>query len=150
MTVEALTLFDPEDLVEWVVEVDEIFLNSIGAQSREAMAWWALHSGRPGLAARTVYLFIAPVGALLYLRCDDREEAEFIAGHLVEKGLHPKGVTARQLGRPFLCKWCGERRPFWATTSKGGRRCRPCWNAWFSLDWPGGDQEAPAGEAVTS
>lgn len=30
------TLFDPEDLIEWVVEVDEILLNSIGAQDRSA------------------------------------------------------------------------------------------------------------------
>lgn len=122
-------LFDPEDLIEWVVEVDEIFLNSTGAQDRTAMEWWAIHSGRPGIAARTIYLFWAPPGMLLYLRCDDREEAEFIAGFLVEKGLHPKGVTVRQLGRTITCRRCGERRPFWARTKKG-QQCRPCWTEW--------------------
>ncbi|MFB4306937.1 hypothetical protein [Actinomadura sp. GTD37] len=129
MTAETLTLFDPEDLIEWVVEVDEIFLNSIGGQDRDAMAWWALHSGRPGIAARTIYLFIAPPGALLYLTCTDREEAEFIAGVLVGHGLHPKGVTVRQLGRTITCKGCGERRPLWARI-KSGQRCRPCWAEW--------------------
>ena len=44
----ALTLFDHEDLIEWVVEVDEILLRSTGAQDRAAMEWWAIQSGRPG------------------------------------------------------------------------------------------------------
>lgn len=138
MTAEELTLFDPEDLIEWVVEVDEIFLNAIGAQDREALGWWLLHSGRRGIADRTITLFVAPPGALLYVRCDDRDQAEWLAGFLVEKGLHVKGVTVRQVGRLITCKGCGERRPFWATTRRGGRRCRPCWNERMRISWPGG------------
>lgn len=126
---EQSALFEPEDLIEWVVEVNEILLNSTGAQSRAAMEWWAIHSGRPGIVARTIYLMWAPPGMFLYIRCDDQEEAEFIAGFLVEKGLHPKGVAVRQLGRLIRCKGCGERRPLWVRSSSGSR-CRPGWTEW--------------------
>jgi hypothetical protein len=136
------TLFDPEDLIEWVVEINEILLNSTGAQGREPMEWWAIHSGRPGIVARTIHLFWAPPGMLLYLKCDDQEEAEFIAEFLVLKGLHPKGVTVRQLGRPITCKGCGERRPLWVRGLKGGSRCRPCWTEW--ADYTNPSREAAA------
>lgn len=144
---EALALFEPEDLLEWAVEIDEILLNSIGAQDRAAMGWWVLHSGLPGIAARTLHLFIAPPGALLYITCDDRDEAEWLAGFLVERGLHAKGVTVRHLGRPITCRGCGERRPFWATTRRSGQFCRPCWDEQARLPHPGSGQES-AGEAV--
>jgi hypothetical protein len=134
-----------EALIEWVVEVNEILLTSTGAQDRRGMEWWAIYSGRPGIAARTIYLAIMPPGALLYIRCDDQEQAEFVHGALLLHGLHPKGVTIRQVGRPVRCKGCGERRPFWATARKIGPHCRPCWDRWTDLAHPGDDE--PASEA---
>jgi hypothetical protein len=131
-------LFDPEDLLEWVVEVDEVFLNSTGAQDRAVMDWWYLHCARPGLAARLTELAIVPTGALVYVRCDSQEEATWLHDVLVEKGLHAKGVTVRRLGVPIRCAGCDERRPFWATARRVGRRCRPCWDDHFALSWPGG------------
>lgn len=134
VTVHQDTLFDREDLLEWVVEVNEIFLNSTGAQDREVMDWWLLHGGRPGIAARTIHLAIFPPGALLYIRCDDEEEARWLRSFLVEKGLHNKGVAVRRLGQIIRCAGCDERRPYWARTRLLGQRCRSCWNESM---WPG-------------
>lgn len=126
---QALTLFDPEDLLEWVVEVDEVFLNSTSAQPRGPMNWWAEMSGRPGLMRRTVYLTIVPPGALLYLACDDADEAEWLRDVLVDHGMHDKGVTVRHLGRTITCRGCGQSRPFWVRTRRSGQLCRHCWTS---------------------
>jgi len=110
----------------WVVEVNEVLLNSTGAQDRAQMQWWAVHSGRPGIAARTIYLAIVPVGALLYVRCNDEDEARWLHDYLAAR-LNPKGLAVRQIGVPVKCAGCGEKRPFWATARRIGRRCHPCW-----------------------
>lgn len=128
------------------MEVDEILLNSIGQS--EGATWWAEAQCHRGIRTRITYLTIVPPGALLYIRCDDQDEAEFVRSYMVEQGgCHPKTVTVRQVGRLITCRGCGRRRPFWATARGLGQHCRPCW--WARTDWSSLTQPE-GGQAVSS
>lgn len=114
----------------WVVQVNEVLLNSIRGQT--GADWWLHYSDRPGLAARTLLLCLAVPGRLIYLACTDKQEAEFLRSHMVDHSCHPTTVKVRRIGHLITCAGCAKRRPFWATHKRGGSRCQPCYESWLN------------------
>ena len=120
----------------WVVQVNEVLLFCYSGTSKEGREWWAHMSGRPGIAARTTHLIIAPPGALIYIACEHQEEAEGLAGWMHSHGCSPKAIKALHIGHPVTCKGCGRRRPFWHKTRSNGVHCRTCYEAWVKAGCP--------------
>lgn len=122
----------------WVVEIDEIKLQNVASPG---LQWWAVQRCAPFDAwkQRLAIVGSAIPGDIVYVRCDDREEASEFRAWALEHGCHPKAVTVRRIGHAVACKGCGKRRPYWAALGPKGRlgtpgaRCRPCYDACFTV-----------------
>lgn len=117
--------------VRFVVEVNEAKIFTFGGHRDGAPEWWAIHSGRPGIEARTTVLIHSIPGRLLYLDCEGREEAEFVRDYAIGKGLHRGCMRIVRIGYLTACGRCGERRRFWARTQKIAW-CRSCFDRWVA------------------
>lgn len=122
--------------VTWVVEVDEVKLQACASPG---MQWWAVRLAAPFDAWRQRLTVVASAipGDIVYVRCDNRDEANEFRGWALDHGCHPKAITVRRIGHTITCKGCTGRRPYWATararpTQPGGQMCRPCYDARFA------------------
>jgi hypothetical protein len=120
-----LTLFTPKPprhqaapAGRYVVEVNECAINTNG----HGAAWWAEQHMRPGIWRRLTMVMAAPPGALWYVACEDKEEADWFRDHMVTfGGVHKSTVKVKRIGHEITCKKCGERQPYWHNGW-----CEPC------------------------
>lgn len=106
-------------------------------------AWWAEQHMRPGIWRRLTMVIAAPPGALWYVACEDREEADWLCGYMVTSGgVHKGTVKVRRIGHEVTCKRCRERRPYW---HHGW--CKPCHEAWLTASAPASWRTEPRGRA---
>lgn len=124
--VEPLTLFDLDAIPRWVVEVNEVLLNSIA--DRTGAEWWALWRAAPFEAfQRRIHIrAVAIPGDLVYVEWDSKAQAIEWRDYMVENGCHPKAV---KVGHLITCNGCGRKRPFWASLHRGGLRCKECFES---------------------
>lgn len=120
MTTEQLAFPAPTPPEQWGLIVDEVLMNVTGAPVRD---WWAtqglrfLDNGRARVLDGCIAGLIVEIGPL------PTSDAEFLRGHILEKGCHAKTLKLRRwiadlppCTREGACEHCG--RSHW-------RRGRP-------------------------
>lgn len=78
----------------WYVTIDEVKLNAVDSPAAE---YWAIHSARWEQSGQAKVLDICIAGAIVRLGPFERDDAEFIRDHLLEKGAHPKAITVKRI-----------------------------------------------------
>jgi hypothetical protein len=77
----------------YVVEVNEcgIFATGLGQD------WWIHNVVTRPVYDRINWLAMTPCGGLAQIPCADREEAEFVRGHMVSHGIHARHVKVKRV-----------------------------------------------------
>lgn len=73
--------------------VDEPLLHAIACPAAD---WWAMYAGRYARSGRERVLDICMTGAVAEYGPFTQDDAEFLRGHMVEKGVHPKALKLRK------------------------------------------------------
>ena len=74
--------------VQHGVLVNEIRINAVG----RAAHWWCSFLARSGDRVEELQATLG--GAVCWVRCDDREHAQWLAAHMIGQGIHASAVRA--------------------------------------------------------
>ena len=77
---------------QWGLIVDEVLLNATGSPAR---GWWFPHAASLEGRGRARQLAICPTGAVTEYGPWDKDDAEFMRDHMIERGMHPKALKLR-------------------------------------------------------
>lgn len=90
---EQLAFPPPTPPKRWGLIVDEVRLN---ATASPAGTWWCEQAARFEARGTARILNICIAGAIVEYGPWDRDDADFIHGHMVERGINPKFLTLRE------------------------------------------------------
>lgn len=93
VTAEQLAFPPPAPPARWGVVVDEVRLN---ATASPATAWWIQQAMRFEAHGAARILNISIAGAIVEYGPWDRDDADFIHAHMIERGVNPKFLTLRK------------------------------------------------------
>ena len=121
MSAEQLAAFPPPTASpQWGLIVDEVLLNATGSPAR---GWWFPHAASLEGRGRARQLAICPTGAVTEYGPWDKDDAEFMRDHMIERGMHPKVLKLRtwmpelpECSRAGRCKRCGRSHRLISTT----------------------------------